>query len=320
VGFVSLAQYVGGQEWTWAHFPGTKEVISQTMRSMTQGKQISEIASFKPPGTTGFGGGTSAFLGLVFPLTFALPMLSGKLRFPPRVRVCFFAILMAFVVIILINSVRSSLVMAISGFAVSVILIGPCLRARIRVALLACLILGLAAWAFSQSFSQGGVTDRYASTLSDPVNALHQDRQTFFDNGFDIIRLSPMGVGLGRSGAAGARLGAGNDSLGFTPFSEAYIGTMIIETGIIGAILMVCIALSFIRRGYFAVSRLSDPDDKFLAVAILAILVVVFLNFFFSPVLLGPPGSVLFWLLSGVMLRVFTSPGPALAQAIKGAR
>ena len=319
VGFVSLVQYMGGKDWTWAHFPGTQEVISQGMRSMTEGKQISEIASFKPPGTTGFGGGTAMFISMVFPLTFALPMLFGKLCFPPRVRVCFLAILMAFVVIILINSVRSALVVAVSGVAVSVALIGPRLRARIKSALLACLVLGLVAFTFSQTLSQGGVTDRFASTLSDPADALHQDRQTFFDNGFDIIRLSPMGVGLGRVGAAAGRLrsGPGNGGLEFTPFSEAYLGNIIFETGLIGAILILSIILSFIRRGYLAMTCLHDPDDKFLAAAILAVLAVVLANFFLSPILLGPPGSVLFWLLSGVLLRVFVSPNVASAPQEK---
>ncbi len=320
IGLVSLAQYVGGQEWTWAHFPGAKEVISQSMRSMTEGKQISEIASFKPPGTTGFGGGTSSFLGLVFPLTFALPMLSGKLRFAPRVKACFFCILMAFIVIILINSVRSSLVLAIGGVAICVMLIGSRLRARMRVTLLACLALGLIAFTFSQSLSQGGVTDRYASTLSDPVNALHQDRQTFFDQAGDIVRLSPMGVGLGRVGAAAGRLGASDKSLGFTPFSESYLGNMIFETGILGGLLISCVAVSFVFNGYLTTTRLSSPDDKFLAAALVAVLAIVLVNFFFSPILLGPPGSVLFWLLGGVLLRVFASPRQALTQSEEGAR
>ena len=320
VGLVSLVQYLGGKDWTWAHFPGTREVISQSMRSMTQGNQISEIASFKPPGTTGFGGGTASFIGMVFPLTFALPMLSGKLCFPPRVRTCFFMVLMAFVILILINSVRSSLVAAIGGVAVIVVLIGPRLRTRIRVALLACLVLGFVAFVSSQGLSQGGVTDRYASTLSDPLNALHQDRQTFFENGLDIIMLSPMGVGLGRVGAAAGRLGVGpgGDSLGFTPFSEAYLGNIIFETGIIGAVLILSIAFSFVRRGYLAMARLNDPDDRFLAAAVLAVLALVLANFFLSPILLGPPGSVLFWLLSGLLLRVFASSSPALVLAGEG--
>lgn len=314
IGLVSLVQYLGGRDWTWAHFPGTKDVISQTMRSMTEGKQISEIASFKPPGTTGFGGGTSTFLGLIFPLTFALPMLSGKLSFMPRVKACFFCVLMAFVVIILINSIRSSLVLAIGGVAICVMLIGSHLRARMRRPLLACVVLGLVAFTFSQSLSQGGVTDRYASTLADPANALHQDRQTFFEQAGDIVSLSPMGVGLGRVGAAAGRLGASDKSLGFTPFSEAYLGNIIFETGILGGILITCIAVSFVLNGCRATARLSDPDDKFLAAALVAVLAVVLANFFFSPILLGPPGSVLFWLLGGVLLRVFMPPSPTLAQ------
>lgn len=312
VGLVSFVQYLGGQDWTWAHFPGTKEVISQGMRSMIAGEKISEIASFKPPGTTGFGGGTSIFPAVVFPLTFALAMLSGNLKFSPRIKLCFYSILMAFIVVILINSVRSSLAIALGGVVVTVILIGSRLRARMRTSLIACVLLAFVAWTVSQSVSQGGVTDRYASTLSNPANALHQDRQTFFDNGLDIIRLSPFGVGLGRAGAAGARLGGdGGNVLGFTPFSEAYLGTIIFETGILGALLITSILGMFLVRGYKAVVNLQEPDNRFLSGSILSVFVVIGANFFVSPVLLAPPGSVLFWLLGGLLLRVFV---PAASQ------
>ena len=306
VGLVSFVQYLGGQDWTWAHFPGTKEVISQNMRSMVKGEQISDIASFKPPGTTGFGGGTSIFPAFMFPLTFALSMLSGDLKFSPRVKLCFYAILMAFIVIILINSVRSALVIAFCGVTVTVILIGSRLRARMRTSLIACAVLALGAWTISQSVSQGGVTNRFGSTLSNPTGALQDDRQTFFDNGLNIVSLSPFGVGLGRTGAAGARLGGGGgDTLGFTPFSEAYLGTIIFETGILGAIFITGILIMFMVLGYRAMVRLQEPDDRFLTASILSVFVVIFANFFVSPILLGPPGTVLFWLLGGALLRVY---------------
>ena len=309
-GLVSAVQYFGGQDWTWAHFPGTKEVISQTMRSMVKGQNISDIASFKPPGTTGFGGGTSAFPAFVFPLTFALPLLGDKLRFSPRAKICFYAVIMAFVVIILINSVRAALVIGVCSAAVMILLMGSRLRARLRTSLIACAVLALGAWTISQSVSQGGVTNRYASTLSNPVSALHEDRQTFFDQIGDILRQSPMGVGLGRAGASGGRLGnnADKDTLGFTPFSEAYLGTMIFETGVLGAALITSVLIVFAVQGYRAMIRLQEPDDRLLLASLLSVFAVIFANFFAYPVLLAPPGSVLFWLLGGAMLRVFAAP------------
>ena len=234
-------------------------------------------------------------------------MLSGKLKFSPRVKLCFYAILMAFIVIILINSVRSALVIAFCGVIITVILIGGRLRARMRTSLIACVVLALGALAISQSVSQGGVTNRFGSTLSNPTGALQDDRRTFFDDGLNIISLSPLGVGLGRTGAAAGRLGsgAGNNTLGFMPFSEAYLGTMIFETGIIGAILITSVLVMLMVRGYRAMVHLQEPDDRFLSASILSVFVVIFANFFVSPILLGPPGTVLFWLLGGALMRVY---------------
>ncbi len=316
IGLVSLVQYVQGQDWTWAHFPGTKQVISQTMRSATQSVQISEIASFKPPGTTGFGGGTAAFLGLLFPLPFALVMLAGSQRFSKFWRIAFLGIMLAFIVIIFINSLRSALVMAVVGIILVGVLIGGRLRARVLLAMAACFVLGLAAMTYSANLSQGGVTDRFASTFANPVDALHQDRSTFFDQAGFILVHSPLGVGLGRTGAAAGRLGSdAQDTLGFSTFSEAYLGNIMFETGILGGILITCIMLFFLVRGYQSSVQLQSADDKFLLTALVAVLGVIFANFFVSPILVSLPGSVIFWVFGGMILRVFPVSGARLIKA-----
>ena len=314
IGILSFVQYVEGQAWTWAHFPGTKQVISQQMNAQHAGVKIGELATFKPPGTTGFGGGTATFVGLIFPLTFALAMLSEKNGFSQRSKSVFLGILMAFVVIILINSIRSALVMAVTGVIFLGVVVGGRLRARVLVGMLVCLVLGMIALTYSANLSGGGVTDRFSSTFADPVDALHQDRRTFFDDAVFIAVHSPMGVGLGRIGAAAGRLGSGKSNLDFAVFSEAYLGDMMFETGIIGGVLITAIALMLILRGYHSMVRLQQPDDRFLAAGILAVLFVVFANFFVAPILLGPPGSVLFWLLGGVLLRVFAPSNRVLLQ------
>lgn len=318
IGLVSLVQYIGGKDWTWAHFPGTKAVILQASHATTPGGKIAEIAGFRPPGTTSIGGGVGTYIGSVFPLSFSLIMLSGRLGFSKKVRACLFGILMVFFIIMLINSVRSALVSAVVGVLLSGLLIGSHLRGRMLKAILVCIGLAFIAWTYSEGLSQGGVSDRFNSTLSNPVNSLHEDRRTFFDDVSRIIVHAPMGVGLGRVGAAAARLGSKNNDLGFTPFTEAYLGNIIFETGILGGILITAVTVGFILRGYFIMSKLQAPDERFLAVGIIAFLVVILANFFLTPVLLGPPNSVLFWLLSGVVLRAFTTANTAPAKRIKG--
>ena len=305
VGAASYAQYVQGPSWTWAHFPGSKDTIGSNLSTTPLGTVRGMTATFKPPGTTTGGGGAGAYVGIIFPLAFMLPLLSGRLRFSKAARAGLAAILLAFLVIIFVNAVRSALVSAFCGVLISGLLVGGKLRGRMLAAMAVCLVLGGIAYNVSQGVSQGGVTDRFATTFADPVDALHQDRRTFFDDAVFIFLNSPTGVGLGRVGGAGGRLGAGGSDPGFTVFSEAYLGSIMYETGIIGGILITGLALSFLVRGYLALGRLSDPDAKFLATAIVAVLAIIFANFFVTPILLGPPGSVLFWLLGGILLRVF---------------
>ena len=311
VGLLSLLQYVEGRDWTWAHYPGTKAVISQVVHATQVGDKISASAAYKPPGATGFGGNTGTFVGLLFPLTFVLPLMTRKNGTIMPNKVWFYPILLAFIVIIFINGVRSALVMAFTGVVISAFLIGGALRLRLLLLISACLVLGLLSWSISQNLSGGGVTDRFSSTFSDPLKALHQDRRTFFDDAVDITLRSPLGVGLGRVGPAAGRFGTSGDTLGFTVFSEAYLGSMMYETGIMGGLLVVAIALTFILRGLLAMQSLKNQDDKLMAAAVIALLAVVFINFFLTPILIAPPGSVLFWLLGGAALRVF-APKKAL--------
>ena len=305
MGVTSYVQYVHGPAWTWAHFPGSQEAIGSNLSSVPQKGFDSLTATFKPPGTSSGGGVAGAYVGIIFPLTFVLPLLSSKLQFSKNARLALVAVLLAFLVIIFVNAVRSALVIALSGIVISGLLVGGKLQVRMLTAIAVCFVLGGLAYTFTQGVSQGGVTSRFASTFSDPVDALHKDRRTFFDDAVFIVVHSPIGVGLGRVGPAAGRLGGAGDSLGFVVFSEAYLGSIMYETGIIGGLLISAITLFFIERSVSALKRLSDPDSRLLATAITAILVLVFANFFVTPVLLGPPGSVLFWLLSGVSLRVF---------------
>ena len=243
---------------------------------------------------------------MIFPLAFVLPLLSGSLRFSAKVRAVLAALLLVFLVFIFVNEVRSALVNGFCGILLCGLLSGGKLRVRLLAATVACLVLGSIAFTASQGISQGGVSDRFASTFADPADALHKDRRTFFDDAVFIVTHSPTGVGLGRVGAAGGRLGGGSGSdPGFAVFSEAYLGSIMYETGILGGLLITALALSFAGRCFLALQRLKDPDDKLLLTAITALLIIIFANFFVTPILLGPPGSVLFWLLSGAALRVF---------------
>jgi hypothetical protein len=314
IGMVSLVQYAHGREWTWSHFPGTKTVISQNFNA-SSGSDLTADDSFKPPGTTSFGGGTGGFVGLVFPLPFALLLLSSRLTTGKSGKfgtAALAAILLLFTVMIFVNGLRSALAPAIFGVLLCSFLVRGPLRKRALTLAGVCLALGFAGWGISQSLSHGGVTNRFSSTFSHPDKALQDDRQTFFETAGTILANAPLGCGLGRSGAAAGYLGTGSPrTLGFSTFSEAYLGTMIFETGMFGAMLIGGIAVTVILRGLQTQRRLADPDSQVLAAALLVTLLLIGVEFFSAPVLLAPPGSVFFWLFSAILLRQGGSHEPA---------
>ena len=305
MGAVSYVQYAQGPSWTWAHFPGTREVISQNLGNLQPGQTVGMTTTFKPPGTTSGGGSSGFYIGMIFPLAFVLPLMTGALRFSKNVKAALVAILLAFIVLIFVNAVRAALVNAIFGLVLSGLLVGGRLRARMLAAIALCFVLGGIGFIISQSVSNGGAADRFASTFADPVSALHKDRHTFFEDAVFIATHSPMGIGMGRVGGAGGRLGNDSSEVGFVGFSEAYLGSIMYETGILGGLLITAIMLLFLGHGFQALQRTTDPNQRLMLTAILALFLIIFANFFVTPILLGPPGSVLFWLLGGAVLRVF---------------
>ena len=303
IGVVSVVQYQHGPAWTYGHFPGSQAIISQNI-SITDQESDNQVGGFKPPGTTTFGGGTGEFIGLVAPLTFTLLLLSRD-RLSTPARVGMIAILFAFIVMIFLNGVRSALVEAIVGVTLCGLAVGG--RSALRVLLVGavCAALGLGAWSYSLSLSNGHTGDRFATTFADPNRALHDDRQTFFDQFSYLISHAPLGIGLGRTGAAGGQFATDSADLKGAIFSEAYLGNMIAETGITGGVLIFAIALLFLWRGRVATVSQRDPDDRLLAAGLLAVLGVIVANFFVSPILLGLPGAPLFWVFSAALLRVY---------------
>ncbi len=315
-GLVSIVQYQQGPVWTYAHFPGSKEVISQNFATSQESQGASQSSGFKPPGTTTFGGGTGVYIGFVVPLAMTLLLLRlGRQR--ALGRGLLIGIIFVFVVGLFLNGVRSALVEAISGAVLTGVLVGGWLRVRALTALLVCFVLGLGAWTLSQNLSGGSALERFASTFSDPVGALHQDRVTFFDQFGDIIFRAPLGVGMGRVGAAAGQFATEIDNLRYSFGSEAYLGCMVEETGIVGALLIFCVAVLFLLLGFAILQRLRESNDRFMAAAMLSVLAIIFANFFLTPVLLGPPGSVLFWLFGAILMRVYGMGQPSTPGEIR---
>lgn len=304
MGAVFVVQYWMGRDWTWAHFPGSQLVIDQLGHATGRGFKLSDMAEFRAPGTTTIGGMPAYYAAIITPMTFALSMLTKNSGISLQARVCFVAMLFMFVVIIFLSSVRSSLVISISSTVVCTLLVGGRLRTRALMILAVFGFIAYGALTFTTNVTEGGVTDRFESMISDPIDTLHSDRKTMFDEIGDVVTRSPLGVGLGRTGAVNGHYKTDTMELGFSVFSESYIDAMIFETGVPGAILIVAIACTYLFLG-FRIAMRKRNEDRLIVAAILAQLIIIFALFPFANVLAGPPGSVLFWMMFGVLHGVY---------------
>lgn len=308
IGTVSVVQYVMGREWTFAHFPGSDKILD-TYYNFASGAQARNMNLFKPPGCVFYGGATGVFLAIVAPLLCALILMPETARRGLH-RVWLFAVMgFGYIAGIFINGLRIGVAQAVIGLVALVLVCGGELRKKALTSVIVGVLCAMVAFSLTSALSGGALTHRFSTFFNDPVDALHQDRSTFFEQMMDLAVHSPVGVGLGRNGPAAqfTPADAPRENLGFGAYSESYLGFLILETGLPGAFLIAFAAATFLRHGIRALMRTTDPNDRILASAVLALQVTIVVNFFFGPILVQPPGSVLYWAFAAMLIRAFAS-------------
>ena len=306
IGSVSMLQYVMGREWTFVHYPGTDKILD-TAYNFASESDAETMNLFKPPGTVYYGGATGVFLALMAPLLCSL-ILMQQLYKKNRARIVGYSVMgFGFIIGIFINGLRIAVAQAIIGLVFLAFVCGGALRKQATIAVVACVMAAVVAFSIAATISGGALTTRFGSFFNNPVDALHQDRSTFFEQMVDLAVNSPVGVGLGRNGPASQFTPKDSDveDLGFGAYSESYLGFLVLETGLPGALLIAYAAFVFLRHGYAALQRTTDPSDRLLAAGVLALQVTICANFFFGPILVQPPGSVLYWVFAAMLIRAF---------------
>ncbi len=312
IGACSLLQYEMGQSWTFAHFPGTNKVLDTTYNFVKGGAGN----SFKPPGCTTYGGATGLFLALVVPVTFSLLLLALSRLRGTGSAIFYGCLLFADVIEIFINGLRIGITLAAVGAFICAFAAGGRMRARALGALATCGALAVLGFTISVNLSGGVLGQRYGSFLSNPVEAMHADRKTFFEQAIDLCVASPIGLGLGRHGAAAMFNSTldDQDKINAGVYSESYIGFVIEETGIIGGIIILVIVGLIVYRAQQAIMTVTDTSDRLIAAGVFASLATMGLAMFAEAVLAQPPGSVLFWSLGGALIRIYLPPSPGVAD------
>jgi hypothetical protein len=311
IDIVSLLQHTQGRDWTFSHYPGTKDVLLIN-GGRTAMKNITKDAIFRPPGTTTLGGGAGFFSGVIFSLIialFALPRPRNISSLPKSALSIFIISVISgiFIVTLFISQVRSALVFSVFSTTCYAVIVGGKLREKMLGILSIILLIATVGWSISLSMTMGNTAERFYSLFSNPVDALHKDRISAFEEIGNVIQQSPLGIGMGRTAEIATRVGevdtssfAAINSIGFT---ESYLDKMIFETGLPGAILIFTIAISFIYQGIRKLLTQKDETDRLLTAGFVSICIVIFVNFFFTPILLVVPGGPLFWICGGVILR-----------------
>lgn len=306
IGSISMLQYVMGEGWTFEHFPGSDKILD-TQYNFVSGTDAAGMNLFKPPGTVFYGGATGVFLGIVMPLLCSLilmPRISKKVKMLP---VLYSFMAFGYVVGIFCNGLRIAITQAATGLVILAFTSGPKMRAKAFTTVGVAAGLAILAFSMSVALSGGALTKRFGSFFNDPVQAMHQDRVTLFEQFVDLSVHSPFGVGLGRNGPAAqfTPRELRDEKLGFGSYSEAYLGFLILEVGLPGAILIFWAACVFLRQGTLAVLATTDENDRLVGAGILAVEGTMVINMFAGPILVQPPGAVLYWVFAAILIRAY---------------
>ncbi len=149
----------------------------------------------------------------------------------------------------------------------------------------------------------GGAAVVRAATLFDPAQALtSSSRSGLLGQIVPLAVQQPLGQGMGRvgpgvgavaqlAGVTNVTAGAGGDNM---------ILSIVAEMGAGGGILLLLIALLFMRESWRVYARLSDPLLKSTALGCLAGIVALASTFIAGQTLMSAPGSIYFWGLAGL--------------------
>ncbi len=151
--------------------------------------------------------------------------------------------------------------------------------------------------------------------LGSPVEAAVESRGVQADMIFVVARQTPFGAGIGRAGP-GAYLGVeGERPLLLSP-GENYYANLVIESGILGLLLMLLIFGTILRRAWdLYVRELVDPVDRIYCLGAACMLGVVMLAGMAGPVFYTTPMNVFFWFLTGLLFKLPSLAGTEGAGA-----
>lgn len=314
VSLFAIVQFVMGLEWTKAHMPGYASALTTDWFVLNDRGAVT-AASFRPASTTPIGGGGSVWanLGIVT----ALGLLFSPTVRPGR-KLALIACLTLNVVGLFVSGVRLFLLTGIFEAIFFVFLAAGSTRnmGRTLGTLLGAGVAVAAAYAGAVALSGGGLQQRYADTLGNPVAKYSHDRGSNLVALNNLILTYPMGVGY-QNGLGHRDTDSDNsaDPAVQARNGETQWGAIAGDMGVPGLILLCALMVGCFVNGWRAFRRLRRPHTKVLAAMLLASLAGYFPACFGGPAM---QGTIHFWYIAAMLIalpaiekREAAAPAPA---------
>jgi hypothetical protein len=241
-------------------------------------------------GDLGFGGVTG-FIGLVA---------GAALLFMRPRKVAVQAGILALAALALAGVIASQARVTIIGAVVAVAALGLIAVDRRRfvpllmAATIALLGLPVLAGALEQQF--GSDAFRYESIAPDKiVSTIVEERAPTYEVLPDYVRDFPLGAGIGTTGPALSFPGGDREPLN----GESQYNVLVLELGIVGALLVIGFHLRLIWLGARGVRRRRDPAERFAVAALVAPLVAAVVLWTVGPTTTAPPFAPFTWFAAG---------------------
>lgn len=313
MGSVSIYQFQQGPEYMKEVMPEYAYMIEANTWQDETGKDY-----FRPMSTTSNPGGASTWMQCLIPLMMAVCFMR---TFSATFRVILGLVLIFFIITLSISLIRQMFMVTCGSIGVMLAL--QFLQRRLSQHMSSLVVLGLLLFgsiniATQVAGSSGSAIRGLLSLLSDPFEVYKTNRASTMFVAYQMARMHPLGIGLGRTGPAAAKfqaeIEAHREKYGTVHYnpSENYFQVMISETGLPGTFAILFLTLIIIWRGYKSYLAIEDSDLKWFAAASFSVLISIFVVFFGGPALVTAPLNMFFWFLAGALLKL-----PVLDKELK---
>jgi hypothetical protein len=293
VSLVQILQFVRGQAWTEATFPGIETTMDANVY-FTDAKGL-EKRSFRPASTTSIGGGGGFWARLCVLSAFVLSGVLDK-RFVTRTMLLIVG--MIGILGVFLCGVRNAFVLVAGDFIFWSLFSANGFKALRKSLVLLALGVLLMRFSFSlsESMTGGFVSERFEKFFEDPLAAYQSNRKTALSNAVLTATNYPLGIGYSRGVKTRGehetiRFGAGIGD------RESQFGAYVADLGVPGLLVYVFLAGTMIYGGVRQARRIRSTNQLLIACIGPSILAGACVVWFSASIM---SGAAIYWMAMGM--------------------